>query len=229
MKWWIKHLKHKELYQWYQEQPQPKCERAKFCARVTKYWYDKQEALPIENQFTKWAMKRYKSEIGEDGRVCNKCKKYKQRNEFAKNKEWVKGHTCVCKECRNSYHREFREKTNHEWDRRYKLEKRHLERWDQIYFNSEIREVKEYRNKKWYTVKSIMTWAERVISTSDNHNRPNNSCIRFVKLRNPIVMMRTKEKPQFEVKTDGELFELTPPPEKKFSLDLDDLLECEFE
>jgi hypothetical protein len=38
--------------------------------------------------------------------------------------------------------------------------------------------------------------------------------------------MRTKEKPQFEVKTDGETFELTPPPKekKKFSIDLDEML-----
>jgi hypothetical protein len=42
--------------------------------------------------------------------------------------------------------------------------------------------------------------------------------------------MRTEEKPKFEVKTDGELFELTPPP-KKFSIDLDDLIyeSCEYE
>ena len=39
--------------------------------------------------------------------------------------------------------------------------------------------------------------------------------------------MRTREKPQFEVKTDGETFELTPPPkeEKKFSIDLDEMLD----
>jgi hypothetical protein len=42
--------------------------------------------------------------------------------------------------------------------------------------------------------------------------------------------MRTEEKPKFEVKTDGELFELTPPPkEKKFSIDLDEMLYGEYE
>ena len=86
--------------------------------------------------------------------------------------------------------------------------------------------------KKWYIVKSIVSWEEKRITTWDNHYRRNNSCVRFVKLENPVVLMRTKEKPQFEVKTDGEIFELTPPPkeEKKFSIDLDDLLNwCEYE
>lgn len=85
--------------------------------------------------------------------------------------------------------------------------------------------------KKWYIVKSIVTWEEKRINTSDNHYRRNNSCVRFVKLKNPVVLMRTKEKPQFEVKTDGEIFELTPPPkeEKKFSIDLDEMLYWEYE
>lgn len=229
MRWWVRHLKHKELYEWYQQQPQPKAIRVNFRERVIRYWYDRDSALnPTEDI---WRAKRCKHIVYDDnGRVCNKCWEYKKRELFANSKAWFKRHTSVCKECRNSYHREFREKTNHEWDRKYKLEKRHLERWDQIYFHNEIWEVKEYRNKKWYTVVSIMTWAERVISTSDNHNRRNNNCVRFVKLKNPIVMMVTKEKPKFEVKTDGELFELTPPPEeKKFKIDLDDLLENEYE
>lgn len=76
-----------------------------------------------------------------------------------------------------------------------------------------------------------MNWTERRISTSDNHYRRNNNCVRFKKLKNPVVLMRTKEKPQFEVKTDGEIFELTPPPkeEKKFSIDLDEMLYWEYE
>lgn len=51
--------------------------------------------------------------------------------------------------------------------------------------------------------------------------------MRFIKLENPVVLMRTKEKTQFEVKTDGEIFELTPPPkeEKKFKINLDDLID----
>ena len=116
-------------------------------------------------------------------------------------------------------------------EREYKHKKRHLEKWDQIYFNSEIWEVQSYSMKKWYIVKSIVTWEEKRISTSDNHYRRNNHCVRFVKLENPVVLMRTKEKPQFEVKTDGETFELTPPPkeEKKFSIDLDEMLYWEYE
>lgn len=76
-----------------------------------------------------------------------------------------------------------------------------------------------------------MNWNERRISTSDNHYRRNNNCVRFTKLENPVVMMRTREKPQFEVKSNWEIFELVDPPkeEKKFSIDLDEMLYWEYE
>ena len=175
MRWWVRHLKYKELYEWYQQQPQPKAIRVNFRERVIRYWYE---------------------------------------------------------ECKNKAHAEYRLNWWYNKDHEYKHNKRHLEIGDQIYFNSEIWEVQSYSMKKWYIVKSIVTWEEKRITTRDNHYRRNNSCIRFVKLENPVVLMRTKEKPQFEVKTDGEIFELTPPPkeEKKFSIDLDDLLNwCEYE
>lgn len=135
-------------------------------------------------------------------------------------------HTSICKICRNKAHQEYRDIGGREKDREYKHRKRHLAEWDQIYFNSEIREVQDYKSKKWYIVKSIVNWTERRISTMDNHYRRNNNCVRFTKLENPVVLMRTKEKPQFEVKSDWEIFELVEPPkeERKFKINLDDLL-----
>lgn len=149
-----------------------------------------------------------KTEITADGRVCCKCWKFKLRKDYSVCRSVKAWYTSKCKDCRNAYHKELRERHDYEWDRRYKLQRRKLEIWDQIYFHNEIWEVKEYRNKKWYTVKSIMNWTERIISTSDNHNYPNNHCVRFVKLKNPIVMVRTTEKPKFSVETDDEFYEL---------------------
>ena len=143
----------------------------------------------------------------DEWRICTKCWEYKLWDEFANSKTWFMGHTWKCKECRNRIHQEYRERTNRARDRQYKIEKRHLEIWDQIYFNSEIWEVKEKRYN-WYIVKSIMNWTERRISTSDNHYRRNNNCVRFTKLKNSIVMMVSKQKPKFSVEADEELYEL---------------------
>lgn len=172
----------------------------------------------------------FKKTVIEDdnGRVCSCCKQYKEWNEFSVdrsrfNSRW---RSYDCLECRREKKRAYRQNWWYAKDHEYKYKKRHLEIGDQIYFNSEIWEVIDHKYN-WYIVKSIVNWDERRISTSDNHCRRNNNCIRFVKLKNPVVLMRTREKPQFEVKTDGETFELTPPPkeEKKFSIDLDELLE----
>ena len=178
----------------------------------------------------------FKKTVIEDdnGRVCSCCKQYKKWNEFSVDRSRfnARWRSYDCLECRREKKRKYRLNGWYAKDREYKYKKRHLEIGDQIYFNSEIWEVQSYSMKKWYIVKSIVTWEEKRISTADNHYRRNNHCVRFVKLKNPVVLMRTKEKPQFEVKTDGETFELTPPPkeEKKFSIDLDELLNwCESE
>lgn len=205
--WWVKHLKHKELYYWYQEQSQPKSKRVVFCSRVVRYWYDKEKALQIENLHSEKTLKRYWSVIGEDGRVCNKCKQYKQRDFFARSKVWVKWHTSICKECRNKTHQEYRLNWWYKKDQEFKKRKRKLNKWDQIYFQNEIWEVGEYKNKKWYTVKSIMNWTERRISTMDNHNRHNTNCVRFTKLETPVILKESEKgeeaiKPKFKISLD---------------------------
>ena len=228
--WWVHNLKYKELYEWYQQQPQPKAKRVNFRERVIRYWYDRDSALnPIKDI---WRAKRCKHIVYDDnGRVCNKCWEYKKRDDYSYNKVWFHKRNNTCKVCKNKAHAEYRLNWWYNKDHEYKHNKRHLEIGDQIYFNSEIWEVQSYSMKKWYIVKSIVTWEEKRITTWDNHYRRNNHCVRFVKLENPVVLMRTKEKPQFEVKTDGETFELTPPPkeEKKFSIDLDEMLYWEYE
>lgn len=110
-------------------------------------------------------------------------------------------------------------------DREYKYKKRHLEIGDQIYFNSEIWEVQSYSMKKWYIVKSIVNWNERRISTADNHYRRNNHCVRFTKLESPVELVQPKKDntPTIDI-------ELEPPKEeKKFSIDLDEMLYWEYE
>lgn len=222
MSWWVRH--HKELYKWYQEQPQPKCKRANFVARVMRYWYDKETALHINNQHSEKTLRRYNSQIWEDGRVCRKCGEYKLRNEFARNKVWVKGYTSICKICRNKAHQEYRDIWGREKDREYRHRKRHLEKWDQIYFNSEIWEVIDHKYN-WYIVKSIVNWTERRISTMDNHYRRNNNCVRFTKLKTPVKLVQPKKDntPTIDIELDP------PREEKKFSIDLDEMLYWDYE
>ena len=49
MRWGIYNLKHKELYEWYNNQPEPKVKRAKFSNRIFQYWYSKEDALKDVN------------------------------------------------------------------------------------------------------------------------------------------------------------------------------------
>ena len=83
---------------------------------------------------------------------------------------------------------EYRKRTQYAKDHEYKIKKRKLNQWDQIYFQDDIREVISYRVKKWYLVKSLLNWTEREISTSDNHYKPNNKCVRFRKLNNVLEL-----------------------------------------
>lgn len=221
--WWVHNLKHKELYERYNLQPSPKPKRQIFSARVIRYWYDKDSALTIWNM--SWTKKRKTIQYDNNGRVCNKCKQYKCWDEFARSKIWLMQHTSICKICRNKAHQEYRDIGGREKDREYKHRKRYLTEWDQIYFNSEIREVQDYKSKKWYRVKSIVNWIERRISTSDNHYRRNNNCVRFTKLKTPVELVQPKEDniPTIDIGLEP------PKEEKKFSIDLDEMLYWEYE
>lgn len=126
-KWWVRHLKHIELYKWYKRQPKPKPKRSVFCARVIRYGYDREKAITTDNLQSEKMIKRFGSEIWEDGRVCNKCKEYKKRDLFARSKVWVNGYTSICKECRNKKHQEYRLNWGYEKDREYKQKKRKAE------------------------------------------------------------------------------------------------------
>ena len=221
--WGVYNLKHKELYEWYQQQPEPKCQRAKFASRVKMYGYSKEKALALESLYA--AKRREHIVYDSDGRVCTRCWEYKKRDDYSYNKVWFHKRNSTCKECKNKAHAEYRLNWWYEKDREYKEKKRYLEQWDQIYFNSEIREVGDYKYNKWYSVKSIVNWDERRISTADNHYRRNNHCVRFTKLESPVELVQPKKDntPTIDI-------ELVPPKEeKKFSIDLDEMLYWEYE
>ena len=191
--WNLNNLKHKELYERYQKQDDPKAKRSIFANRVLQYWYSKEDALNPESLIKEERRKRYWTIITENWRVCSRCKKLKAWNEFARNKEWINWYTCNCKECRNEMKADYRKKTNYSKDHEYKKNKRNLKEWDQIYFQNDIREVIWYKTKKWYTVKSVLNGVLKQISTSDNHYKPNNHCVRFRKLNTPLELVEEKK------------------------------------
>lgn len=201
--WNLNNLKHKELYERYQKQDDPKAKRSVFASRVLRYWYSKEESLNPESIQKEWKRKRYWTIITENWRVCSRCKKLKAWNEFARNKEWINWYTCNCKECRNEMKAEYRKRTQYAKDHEYKKNKRNLKEWDQIYFQNDIREVIWYKTKKWYTVKSVLNGVLKQISTSDNHYKPNNHCVRFRKLWS-ILKVKTNEQIQMEKELEEE-------------------------
>ena len=228
--WWVKHLKHIELYKWYKKQPKPKCKRAKFCARVVRYGYDREKALTTANLQSEKMMKRYWSEIREGGRVCNKCREYKLRDKFARSKVWVKGYTSICKECRNKKHQEYRMNWGYEKDHEYKRKTRKLKAYEKIVWNWEVYSVLGYTYKKWYRIGNKN--GIRYISLGDNktsakvtkynERKPN----LYTDIR-PILTMPEVKKEEIKVKEDNcPTIELPPEveKEKKFKIDLEELL-----
>ena len=194
MKWWVHNLKHKELYSRYNMQPDPKPIRQKFASRVVIYWASREEALNCVDYLKKRKRERFWTVIKEDWRVCSKCKQFKEWNQFSKTRDWINWFSSNCKECRNKQKMEYRKRTQYAKDHEYKIRKRNLNAWDQIYFQDDIREVKEYKMKKWYLVKSILNGTERRISTADNHYCRNNSCVRYRKLKTALnIETKTKE------------------------------------
>ena len=201
--WNLNNLKNKELYEWYQKQDNPKAKRSVFASRVLRYWYSKEESLNPESIQKEWKRKRYWTIIKENWRVCSRCKKFKIREEFARTRYWINWRTCNCKECRNEMKAEYRKRTQYAKDHEYKKNKRNLKEWDQIYFQNDIREVIWYKTKKWYTVKSVLNGVLKQISTSDNHYKPNNHCVRFRKLWS-ILKVKTNEQIQKEKELEEE-------------------------
>lgn len=185
-------LKHKELYERYQQQPEPKAKRSYFSSRVLRYWYSKEKAIKDKSYLSESRLERYWSVIKENWRICRKCWVFKERKDFSKDRASNYWYSSTCKECRNKAKAEYRERTNRRTDRLYKENRRHLKEWEQIYFQDDIREVISYKFKKWYTVKSILNWTERIIDTNDNHNALNNHCVRFRKMKS-LLKVKTIE------------------------------------
>lgn len=197
-KWWVYNLKHKELYSRYNQQSDPKPKRSIFSNRVFQCNIPKEEAIQNKDFNKIWKRKRYWTIITENWRVCSKCKQFKLRDEFARTKDWINWRTCNCKKCRNEMKADYRKRTQYSKDHEYKKKKRNLNIWDQIYFQDDVREVINYKMKKWYIVKSLFNGVLKQISTSDNHFKPNNHCVRFRKLENNITI-ETKPKQKEEM------------------------------
>lgn len=203
-RWWVQRTKRPELHERYDKQPQPKAKRQTFRERVVRYWYTKEQSLRTDNWFRR--QKRNQHIVrDENWRVCRKCNQYKVRDKFSKNKDWFRWKCWTCKECKNKEHREYRIKTNHQKDREYKIKRRKLNIWDQIYFNWQIREVIWYKYNRWYTVKSITSDEERRIDTWDNKLSTKTNCVKFTKLKEKVQFVieeEKEEKPKFELSID---------------------------
>ena len=94
-------LKHKELYERYQQQPEPKAKRNYFSLRVLRYWYTKEKAIIDKNYLSESRLERYWSKIEQNWRICRKCWVFKERKDFSKNRAVSYWYTSTCKECRN--------------------------------------------------------------------------------------------------------------------------------
>lgn len=126
-----------------------------------------------------------KSEVLENGRVCTNCNIFKTWDLYCKSVLWVAWHTNNCKECRNKYKREFREKTWYAKDREYKKMRRTLNIGDKIKLKDltkvwdtyihPVWEVIKYEFKKWYTLYSQEYKVYRSLDTGDNKANKRNS------------------------------------------------------
>lgn len=76
-------------------------------------------------------------------KFCNKCDTWKDIREFHRDKYSTDGYTYHCKECRNTHHQEYREKTNSEKDIEYKKEVRS----NKNYVKNEYRKHTEWQRK----------------------------------------------------------------------------------
>lgn len=186
-------LKHKELYEWYTNQPEPKPKWSTFRARVTRYNLSKEYSIQNKLLMSDLKRKKYGCNITEVWRKCSRCWVFKEWDKFSRTPNWINWYTCNCKDCRNEMKRAYRERTNGQKDLEYREFKRHLKLWDQIYFSDDIWEVTEHIEHKWYIVRSILNWITRQISTSDNFYNWWKTCVRFKKLKTPLEVKTNEQ------------------------------------
>lgn len=123
-----------------------------------------------------------KTSYDENGRVCTSCNQYKERQFYCKMSNGIKRKSPNCLECRNIKKRLYREKTKYTKDREYKKRIRRMDLWIniillweekkdlEVYWKIQKRKVLNYKFKKWYTIKSNITWYYRCISLGCNKN-----------------------------------------------------------
>lgn len=144
----VHNLKHKQLYERFNAQKEPKPTRANFINRVHNLWRKKHKAI--------WVVKatkrqKTKNEVGENGRVCNKCITYKTRDQYSKTTATKTWYTTRCKECRNKAKYEYRKK-NREHYLQLRSKRRRLPIGTRVMFYNPLNTytVVDYQYKKWH-------------------------------------------------------------------------------
>lgn len=185
--WWAKNIKYHEQLAFYHSFVGDKCPYRTFSARVQK-WLPYDWAIQKENRKWKHLVKGL---ITDTGRECTKCKVMKPRSEYNKNyTAWLNFRQPYCKVCQSIMKKEYRKKTWYLKDKQYKEHRRKLAIGQKIAFcepmivkwlpREVIREVQSYEKKKWYLLYSSLLKEYTRLSTSDNHNHPQNKlCKRF--------------------------------------------------
>ena len=191
------HLKHKEDREWYHSYDGEKATYSNFINRLY-LWYSRDESIQP------WKMKMWKdpkNEVSNNGRVCNKCLQFKLWSEFSKARTmWSPNRrTSDCKQCRNDYKRQYREKSNRHQE--YRQSKRHPEIWskiavvDYIHYDDMgnprevVWDVIEYIKNKWYRLVSEQYWLDKTFSFLENKTSH-----RFYRIEEEIIQEEKIEK-----------------------------------
>lgn len=199
----LNNLKHKELYQWYQDYPYSiKATWVVFSQRVLRYWIPKERAIKREQCMT---MRRIKTKYDDKWRICTHCWEYKLWSEFAKTRACKLWYTSDCKECRNKRKKEYRARPDtRDKELAYKKKVRTLEIWSYISFREpieidwmlreDINKVISYKFKKWYKIQSVHTWEIRTLDTNDNKRTNQNSKYFYIVDKPTEFVFREEEK-----------------------------------
>lgn len=170
MKLW-NNTKHPELVEYYHRYEWEKPTYCTYYSRVMVQGMNKEEAMTYKRS---WKSEHY----DDTGRVCSRCKAYKNRSEYHYSRTWRNHKTTNCIECRTIMKKEYRQKTGYAKDHEYKKKIRTLKIWSLVamYYpilhewvlREDSYRVLDYKYKKWYLVKSTLTGKMKYISIMDN-------------------------------------------------------------
>lgn len=175
----MNYIKHHKILEYYKNYDNEKVSYSVYFARIKQQWMKKENAIKIQQ--LKWKH-MIKTKISKDWRICTKCLQYKERKYFSKTKNTLTRYTSDCLECRRKAKQLYREKTKYNKDHEYKKKRRSIKLWTIICMDTPVyidwipredkREVIDYKYKKWYMIKSLLTWYYKWIDLWDNGDRP---------------------------------------------------------